>query len=188
VTAAVRLRPFRPDDVDFLFDLAIDPVVLAGVVGTGRPPTREQHEAWFASKDDDRTLRLLVEDALGRPLGVTGLWGIDRRAGTAEVGIKLGGRPEARGRGHGTSAVHALTSLAFGQLGLRDLRAEVLSTNAASTALFERRCGWQRRGDRPQVALRDGRPVQVATFGTIMDRSQGHPGHPGHPGGEAALQ
>jgi RimJ/RimL family protein N-acetyltransferase len=113
--------------------------------------TAEQHHAWFeqyAGRDDDFVF--IVEEAkeLLKPVGQVSLYKIDWGLGRAELGRILIGEPGAAGKGLAKEATRLLLDHAFGQFKLREVEANVMSTNRASLAVFS--CGFR------EVEERDG--------------------------------
>ena len=78
---------------------------------------------------DDRKLFVIVADAMA-----VGTARLDMAGREAEVSIHLA--PEWRGRGIGSSALHALAEVAFGELEIDHLVASVKADNHASLAAF----------------------------------------------------
>ena len=153
---AVDLRPLEPSDVDLLHDLAADPAVAQAVVGWAMPAGRtERAEHLAAGLADPRTRRLVVVERGAGDVGLTGLWDVDHREGTAETGLRL--RRDAWGRGLGTDAVMTLMAWAFHDVGLRRLETTILDFNAASLALYADRCGWTVEGREREAQWRGGR-------------------------------
>lgn len=157
---AVDLRPLEPSDVDLLHALADDPAVAQAVVGWAPPAGRaERAEHLAAGLADPRTRRLVVVErgagAGAGDVGLTGLWDVDHREGTATTGLRL--RRDAWGRGLGTDAVMTLMAWAFHDVGLRRLETTILDFNAASLGLYADRCGWTVEGREREAQFRGGR-------------------------------
>nr|WP_162241223.1 GNAT family protein [Leifsonia sp. Leaf325] len=142
----MRLRPVEREDLEFLRDLANDPVVRAKVVGWDWPLSLAGQEKWFDRADTDSSVhRFIAEDENG-PAGMAGLWEVDWHNRTALVAVKLGGRPDVRGRGLGIAVVDAIMDFAFNDVGLNRLHSTILDDNDASLALFVRKAGWSVEG------------------------------------------
>lgn len=154
---SVDLRPIEHGDLDFLRQLHNDPRVAGSVVDWSAPVSASQQERWFeALANDARSIRLtIVERSTGLPVGLTGVWDIDRRNGTGWTGIKLA--PDAGGRGLATDAVLLTMAWAFACAELRRLEGALLDFNTASFALYVGRCGWVVEGREREKVLRAGR-------------------------------
>lgn len=169
-SAQLHLRRVESSDVDFLVRLANDPVVRANVVGWGFPQSHDEQAAGFAERHGDtRSLRFIIEDSHGVPLGVIGLWDIDWHDRTADVGFKLGGGGPVRARGFGTAALQLLMEFAFNDMGLHKLTASFLADNSASEAVFVRKCGWTVEGRREQQVWREGRHRDLVLVGILRE-------------------
>lgn len=163
----MALRPIEIHDLEYLHILAMDPVVRSNVVGWGWPQALSSHQAWYdRGTDSDTTRRFIIHvEDIGQ-VGMIGLWQIDWRNKTAEVGLKIGGRDGLRGRGFGTSALRKLTDFAFADAGLRRLHSEVLDINSTSQRLFTT-AGWSREGVLRQHVWRAGDYRDVIQFGIL---------------------
>lgn len=168
IDQGVKLRPVERDDLAFLRDLANDPTVRANVVGWDWPLSLAGQLRWFESGgEDSRTHRFIVEDSDGRPVGLTGLWNIDWHNRTALSALKLGGVDEARGRGIGTQAIHAIMDFAFNDVGLNRLHSTILESNAASLAAYVRKSGWTEEGRLREHVWRNGVFVDLIQVGIL---------------------
>jgi len=166
----VSLRPIEREDLAYLRDLANEPAVRQNVVGWDWPLSLAGQQSWFdRGIDTATTRRLIVEDEKHMPIGLTGLWEIDWRNRNAMTALKLGGRPDIRGRGYGTAAVAALMQFAFDDVGLHRLHSTIIATNAASRALYVGKCGWSEEGLLRQHVWRNGDFQDVVQVGILRD-------------------
>jgi diamine N-acetyltransferase len=121
------------------------------------PLTMEAETAWFdgvtASATDASFT--IYERAGGRPIGNTGLHGIDYRNRTAEFGILIG-EADARGRGFGTEATRLMLDYAFTALGLHNVMLRVFAYNLAGLRAYEK-AGYREFGRRREAILMGGR-------------------------------
>lgn len=86
------------------------------------------------SPGDAHWLCLLVRDAQGVALGITGY--IHRDTDCAEVGFLFA--PESQGKGYGSESLRAVCDYAFGKGGIRRLTATVTAGNMASRRMLEK--------------------------------------------------
>lgn len=157
VGASLRLRPLCGDDLDWVLQWRNAPSVRRFML-TRHEIQPEEHRRWFERLQGDATACWMVaEEADGRPVAVTGFSRMT--LGTADWGFYA--RPGAP-PGTGTRLGQASLAWAFGPLGLRQLRGEVLADNVASLRLF-RRLGFVERGVLREVQI-GGTAVGVHGF------------------------
>lgn len=149
----IVLRPFRPDDADAVWDMLADPVG-ARLTGTTATFTREQVEAWCASRATAEGRFDFAVTTTGNDefLGEIVLNDIDEAVRKAN--LRLAMRPAFRGRGYGTEAIELVLGFAFDGLGLHRVELDVLAINARAKSLYEN-IGFRVEGRR-RDAYRDG--------------------------------
>jgi GNAT superfamily N-acetyltransferase len=149
---AIDLRPARPEDADFLFELFR--AHSTGVLKLGRLPDQKIDElltTQYASRlrsfrERFPHARWSVVEFAGTPIGELI---VDEDANTICI-VDIALRPEYQRRGIGGALLRALAAAA-GQGGLR---AMVMMTNAASLSMF-RRLGFAETGhDSAYIELR----------------------------------
>jgi RimJ/RimL family protein N-acetyltransferase len=98
------------------------------------PMTSEKEQDWYdrQSKTEDDTPFTIYERETLRPIGNTGLHGVDHRNRSATFGILIG-EPECRGKGYGTEATRLMLDYAFSALGLHNVMLTVFEFNPAGT-------------------------------------------------------
>ncbi|MGO9108310.1 MAG: GNAT family N-acetyltransferase [Thermoguttaceae bacterium] len=96
-----------------------------------------------------------------RPIGQTSLYNIDWTSGTVDCGRLMIGEADATGRGFAREATNAVIALAFEQLNLQEVRAEVIPSNVRSIKVFEA-CGFEVSGS-TERALRMSKRAVVRT-------------------------
>ncbi|MER6807792.1 GNAT family N-acetyltransferase [Spirillospora sp. NPDC000708] len=135
----LRLRPFVPADIPWVYEVSLDPAMQQFVQLPS--PYRMEDAAFFveeiaiAGGTTGRRLELLVEEtATGAPLGRVGL-GLGRK-GSSEIGYWVA--PEARGRGVACDAVRAVCRWAFVELDLELIEWRCEVGNLASRRVAEK--------------------------------------------------
>lgn len=137
----VTLDLLRDDDFDALYAIQSDPEVCRYLLYEARSRdeaakalARDAAATRLADKDD--YLQPAIRDASGALVGTMylNLTSVDDR--TAEIGWILS--PAARGKGYATEASRLLLDLAFGELGLHRVHAELDPRNEPSVALCRR--------------------------------------------------
>lgn len=138
-TARLRLRGFRPDDLDALCRVFGDPVVMKYISG-GKPRTREAtQEGLLRSIEGWRErgfgLWAVEEKETGRVVGYCGLIYLDD---TPEVEVAYGLAKAAWGRGLAVEAARAALEFGFEELKLERVVAVVNPENVASQRVLEK--------------------------------------------------
>ena len=152
----VRLRPVRLDDAAFIVWLRnLD--YVKGQVGDSAADVFSQEkwlENYFKREGD---YYFIAETLGGIPLGTHGIY--DVRGTSAEKGRHIM-RLEVMA---GIPAAMLATDLAFGRLGLNELRATSVSTNLAVHSLH-RKCGFEQVGVARAAQTIDGKSVDLVQF------------------------
>lgn len=134
----VYLRLLAAADTDHVVRWRSDPLVASQLFAE-RPPTRAEHEAWFArlAERRDRLEFVIMVREGDVPIGTVGLSRIDRASGEAEYGILIG-EPAWRGKGAARECSELLLEYAFGGLGLREVKLNLFADNGSARGLYER--------------------------------------------------
>jgi len=122
------------------------------------PMTAEQEQDWFErqSKPEDYVPFTIYERETLRPIGTTGLHGIDYRNRTATFGIMIG-EPDFRGKGYGTEVTRLMLDYAFTALGLHNVMLTVFEFNQAGIRAYQK-AGFREFGRRRQCRMMGGKP------------------------------
>jgi RimJ/RimL family protein N-acetyltransferase len=98
------------------------------------PMTVEKEQDWCdqQSRTENDVPFTIYERKTLRPIGNTGLHGVDYCNRTATFGIIIGG-PECRGKGYGTETTRLMLDYAFTALGLHNVMLTVPEFNPAGT-------------------------------------------------------
>jgi len=138
--------------------------------------TLEQHTEWFGCyqrRDDDFVFILEETGDELRPIGQASLYNIDWAGRTAEYGRLMIGEADAAGRGLAREATNAIVSLAFEQLGLKEVHVEIIPTNFPSIELCEA-CGFEVTNRTDKVVRMSQRAVTRCVFSqTIGNGTKG---------------
>ncbi len=121
-----------------------------------RPMTLEQETAWYDGQTAAGEAGFTIyERATWRPVGNTGLHGIDHRNRTATFGILIG-EVDARGKGYGTEAARLMLDYAFTALGLHSVMLTCYEFNRAGRRAYAK-AGYKEFGRRRQCRWMGGR-------------------------------
>jgi RimJ/RimL family protein N-acetyltransferase len=128
-------------------------------------------ERWFdgmiAAHGTDRFFFVICRREDDRPVGSIDLREVDRRNGSASLGIAIG-EEDDRGRGYGTDALIALVSFGFDQLRLERIELDVDDFNARARAVYER-VGFVHEGTMRRALYRDGAFHDVHRMAVLRD-------------------
>ena len=98
------------------------------------PMTSEKEQDWYdrqSKAEEDAPFTIYERETL-RPIGNTGLHGVDHRDRSATFGILIG-EPDCRGKGYGTETTRLMLDYAFTALGLNNVMLTVFEFNSAGT-------------------------------------------------------
>ena len=162
----VRLRPWRPDDVDAVTEACQDPVIQRWTQ-VPVPYRREDAEGFVSRMAADTWAAggglFAVELRDGGPLvGSIGLF--PPRDGFAEAGYWTA--PGGRGRGYTAEALRLLSRWALDEVGLRRVELVVDPGNAGSRGVAER-AGFRAEGVVRQRFLHRGEPSDVILYALL---------------------
>jgi RimJ/RimL family protein N-acetyltransferase len=149
----VRLRPVRMDDAAFIVWLRnLD--YVKGKVGDSAVNVAGQ-EAWLRTYfEREGDYYFVGETPGGIPLGTIGVYDVEGASG--EIGRYIV-RPEVMA---GVPVAVLARDLAFGRLGLTELRSTSVSTNVAVHSL-DRKFGSKQVGILREAQIIDGKPVDL---------------------------
>ncbi len=121
------------------------------------PMTSKREQDWYdrQSKAEDDVPFTIYERKTLRPIGNSGLHGVDHRNRTATFGIVIG-ESECRGKGYGTEATSLMLDYAFSALGLHNVMLTVLEFNPAGIRAYEK-AGFKEIGRRRRCRMRGGK-------------------------------
>lgn len=164
-TAGVHLRPVRPEDRDTLRQWRNLPEVRRYMMHPLEVAAAD-HERWFARMlaNPAAHYHVIVRD--GRDIGIIHLTALADASDICEWGFYVAQEDE-RGMGSASAAWFLALEEAFGPLGFREVRAEVLDHNAASLHLH-RAFGFTELGALRQHAAEGG---SATVFGFSLERA-----------------
>ena len=143
---SLRLRAPEPEDLEVMMRYENDTEVWQMGNTTG-PYSRYQLKQYIEQTENDlfadRQLRLMVEDAEGRVVGVVDVCTFDPLHSRAEVGILID--KSFRRKGIGQAALAMLEEYLFHRLGIHQLYAYIAVDNAPCRRLFAS-LGYQESG------------------------------------------
>lgn len=120
------------------------------------PTTDADHEDFLSgANDSEKGNHLfaieLIEDKT--VVGTIGVYGVDWKKGTCQVGISIG--PDFQGRGYGTDSMRVLIDFIFTYMRVNKIKLEVYSFNPKAIASYEK-CGFRVEGTLREELFRFG--------------------------------
>jgi RimJ/RimL family protein N-acetyltransferase len=148
------LRPPRSEEAQTYIDWFADPEVFRYTLQVG-PLSLWQEEDFIKRMAEEKNAISWVIEVDGRPVGWTGVGGINWRNGNGESGIVIGDKTVWR-RGVATEAIALRTAFCFRELNLHKIRTRVYMENEASKRAL-RKSGYRESGIQREEAFREGR-------------------------------
>jgi RimJ/RimL family protein N-acetyltransferase len=177
---SIYLRPGERDDVPRFVRWYSDLRTTRTLLMTS-PIGEALEERWFdgmiAAHGTDRFFFVICRRADDRPVGSIDLHEVDRRNGSASLGIAIG-EEDDRGRGYGTDALIALVAFGFDQLRLERIELDVYDFNDRARAVYER-VGFVLEGTMRHALFRDGAFHDVHRMAVLRDEWPGRRAAPG---------
>lgn len=124
-------------------------------------------EAMIAAHGTDRFFFVVCRREDDRAVGSIDLHEVDRRNGSASLGIAIGEEAD-RGKGYGTDALIALVAFGFDQLRLERIELDVYAYNARARGVYER-VGFVLEGTLRRALYRDGAFHDVHRMSVLRD-------------------
>ena len=134
--AVVSLRAIESTDALVLMELNNDDTIAASVVGNPAKVSLDQQMRWMARLGDEKNTKRWMITFDGPAVGTIILSSIDMANLTGNMNIKL--LPAFQGKGIAKKALKLACDIAFDEIGLFCLTANVLTSNERSASLFKR--------------------------------------------------
>jgi RimJ/RimL family protein N-acetyltransferase len=130
-----------------------------------------QIEEWIVEEASDNestfSIHTLIDD---RIIGSIGLFGFNRDAGSAWVGIGIGD-PYYRGKGYGTDAMKVLLNYAFNELNLHRVNLGVFEFNQRAIRSYEK-CGFKYEGSEREFIFKEDKRWSIQNMGILRSEWQ----------------
>ncbi len=168
----VILRPVRRSDINLFLKWFNDQEVIQ-YLSNYLPMTEMAEEKWIESLATTRSKTDVVfvmevkEGSSKKPIGNTGLHGIDSKDQNAWFGIVIGEK-DYWSRGYGTEAAQLLIEYGFQQLNLRRISSAVVEFNERSIRMHEK-LGFVEEGRRRKATYVNGRFWDDLVYGLLRE-------------------
>lgn len=161
-----RLRPFRDDDLDPLWELLCNEEVRR-LTGTHGRFSRDVSDRWYRSRGEtnDRLDLAVADVQTDRCIGEVVLHELDAPNRSCGFRIALLG-PAVFGQGYGTEATHLMLDHAFTTVGLHRVELEVFDFNLRARQVYEK-LGFVTEGVRREVLRWDGGYHDAVVMGIL---------------------
>ena len=148
------LRPPRSEELT-IYQRWFEDVDVLRFTPRFAPFSATQEEEWFKRVGDDPNGVQWVIEVDGRPVGMTGIHGIDWRHGNGETGIAIGDKSMWR-KGIASEAMQLRTRYCFRELNLHKIRTRAFMENEASKRSLQK-AGYRQSGIQREEMYREGR-------------------------------
>lgn len=160
----INLRPIREEDVGVLMELNNSREVSNMVVGNANVVTMEQQLKWMSNLENEKTTKRWMIDCGQTPVGTVFLSAIDNTNKTCNVNIKI--LPEFQGQGIAKDAITKVCEIAFTELHMFCITANVLSYNIGSQMLF-RKIGFHQDGILRSRVIKNAERCDLIAFSLL---------------------
>jgi diamine N-acetyltransferase len=160
----VTLRPLEREDLKRLHELKQDVELMLLASGNYQPRPLAQLEKEY-EKDLEYDPTWFVIEAEAHVIGEISLRGVDRRHGTAELGVSIYERAFLN-KGYGRDAINVLLEWAFGVQNLRRIWLETAAPNERAIRSYLA-CGFVEEGRLRQHDYFHGEYVDVVVMGLL---------------------
>lgn len=157
----VSLRPLCKEDASVLMELNNNKSIADFVVGNPQIVNMEQQLAWMSKVENEINTKRWMIDYAGIAVGTVILSSIDYSNSTGNMNIKL--LPQYHGRGIAKKALIQACNIAFDELNLFCLTANILSYNVASYMLFQK-VGFNKDGILRSRVIKNGKRCDLITL------------------------
>jgi RimJ/RimL family protein N-acetyltransferase len=161
----VTLRPMERDDLKRIHEMRQDVELMILAFGDWQPRPLARFEKDFDKHLEADEVTWFVIEADGKIIGDTGLHGLDRRHGTAELGIGIYER-EYLSKGYGRDAIRTLLKWAFEVQNWRRVWLTTIAPNERAIRSYLA-CGFVEEGCLRQHVHYHGAYVDLVQMGLL---------------------
>ena len=165
------LRAIDASDLTNLHRWHNDPQLYKSLGSSFRYVSLAAEEKWLQARlayTVSEVYLAVCDRMTGAMVGYTSLRAIEWLSRHAEFHLVIGD-VASRGKGYGASAARQMMAHSFGDLGLHRLWLEVLASNTAAIATYQK-CGFNEEGRLSQHVFKDGSHVDVLIMGILAPK------------------
>jgi len=148
------LRPPRKEELSIYQHWFEDPEVIYFTPRAGPFSDTQEEECFNRVGEDPNAVQWVIE-VDGKPVGFTGIGGINWRHSNGETGIAIGEKSLWR-KGIASEAMALRTAFCFRELNLHKIRTRAFMENEASKRALQK-AGYRETGIQREEMFRDGR-------------------------------
>lgn len=160
--AGIKIRPVRMEDAADLYEIALQPKVIAGTLYAPSTRMSEVHKRLESLGPNDHKLVSEVDGKIVGEAQLRVMPGKLRHVGAVDVLV----HDEYQGRGIGRALLTALLDLADNYLGLIRVELEVWEDNAPAIRLYES-LGFEVEGRKRKARFRAGEYLDLLVMGRV---------------------
>ena len=158
IQSNINLRFIEKKDAHILMELNNNKQIADFVVGNPQHVNIEKQLSWIENLNKEKNIKRWIICFNEQAVGTVFLSSIDFSNKVGNVNIKI--LPRFQGKGIGKQALSLLCNIAFDELGLFCLTANVLSYNTKSKELFEK-CGFRVDGILRSRVIKNGKRFKM---------------------------
>lgn len=164
-----QLRAIEIKDALLLKNMLNSADVERTTLGVNQPTTLEMQCQWIEQyKNDDTTMRYMIELENGATIGMIALRDIDWKNRHGSLSYKILASVEDRIKGDTFDAVYAILNYAFNELNLHRVNAEILDYNTFSLKLAHK-VGFVDEGIMRKKVFKNGSYHDVIVLGLLEE-------------------
>ncbi|OGO40359.1 MAG: hypothetical protein A2147_00915 [Chloroflexi bacterium RBG_16_57_8] len=172
---SVLLRPVRRSDLSHFLKWFNDPEVTQ-YLAMYLPMTEMAEEKWIEELGSRATTHAMfvievLEGDGNRPIGTTGLSGINPKDHRATFGIAIGEK-DYWSKGYGTEAARLLVNYGFEQLNLHRINSGAIAFNERSIRMHKS-VGFKEEGRQREAFFKNGKYHDHVVFGMLKEEWKG---------------
>lgn len=136
----IYLRPLESNDLAMLNEWKNNEKIFKYLGGGFMPVSIDQQEKWLNNMIDltgNNKRYIICKKKSGKPIGMTGLYGINWIHRTAEIGLYIGDKAE-QGKGYASESYRLIESFGKNYLNLRKIKINVVKANSKANKMWKK--------------------------------------------------
>lgn len=165
----IYFRPYRSEDIEFLFKWLNDPETTYYMFFGQKPMTPEQIKEMMDkdTRSEKNAIFIVCDSRKNTPIAMVGLYDMHLTAHKAEMRIIIG-ETEYRGKGLGTKIVEMINFYGFDRLNLHRIYLGFNAENEGAKRAYEK-AGYAYEGTLKEEIYRNSRYYDAIRMGILRD-------------------